>query len=120
MSKRFSKYIVSFDYFDKSLIVVSATTGSISIATLIGAPIGIASGSFSLAFFYFYRNCKNAVQSNKKKNKKKHNKTFMLGRSKLNSIESKIFKALVNNEISHENFMTGINEQRYYREIKKP
>ena len=47
MSKRFSKYIVSFDYFDKSLIVVSATTGSISIATLIGAPIGIASGSFS-------------------------------------------------------------------------
>ena len=44
----------------------------------------------------------------------------MLGRSKLNSTESKIFEALVNNEISHENFMTGINEQRYYREIKKP
>ena len=32
MSKRFSKCIASFDYFDKSLIVLSVTTGSISIA----------------------------------------------------------------------------------------
>ena len=53
MSKRLSKYIVSFDYFDKSLIVLSATSGSISIssfATVIVAPIGRASASFSLAF----------------------------------------------------------------------
>ena len=44
MSKRLSKYIASFDYFDKSLIVLSVTTGSISIAsfaTVIGAPAGI-------------------------------------------------------------------------------
>ena len=42
MSKRFSKYIASFDYFDKSLIVLSVTTGSISIAwfaTVIVAPV---------------------------------------------------------------------------------
>ena len=53
MSKRLSKYIASFDYFGKSLIVLSATSGSISIAsfaTVIGAPIGIASASFSFAF----------------------------------------------------------------------
>ena len=53
MSKRLSKYIASFAYFDKYLIVLYATSGSISIAsfaTVIGAPIGIASGSFSLAF----------------------------------------------------------------------
>ena len=40
MSKRLSKYIASFDYFDKSLIVLSVTTSSISIAsfaTVIGA-----------------------------------------------------------------------------------
>ena len=52
-SKRLSKYIASFDYFDKSLIVLSVTTGSISIAsfaTVIGAPVGIVSASFSLAF----------------------------------------------------------------------
>ena len=32
MRKRLSKYIASFDYFDKSLIVLSVTTGCISIA----------------------------------------------------------------------------------------
>ena len=53
MSKRLSKYIASFDYFDKSLIVLSVATGSISIAsfaTVIGAPAGMMSASFSLAF----------------------------------------------------------------------
>ena len=53
MSKRLSKCITSFDYFDKSLIVLSARCGSISIAsfaTVIGAAVGIASASFSLAF----------------------------------------------------------------------
>ena len=53
MSKRLSKYIASFDYFDKSLIVSSATSGSISIvpfATDIGTPAGIASASLSLTF----------------------------------------------------------------------
>ena len=42
----------------------------------------------------------------------------MLARSKLNSIESKISGALVNNQISHEDFITIINEERNYRELK--
>ena len=53
MSERLSKYIASFDYFDKSLVVLSVTSGSISIAsfaTVIGAPIGIASASLSIKF----------------------------------------------------------------------
>ena len=43
----------------------------------------------------------------------------MLARSKLNSIESKISKALMNNQIIHEDFMTIINEERNYRELKE-
>ena len=43
----------------------------------------------------------------------------MLHRSKLNSIESKISEALINNEISHEGFMTIINEEKKYRELKE-
>ena len=53
MSKSLSKYIASFEYFDKSLIVLSVATGSISIAyfaTVIGAPVGIMNASCSLAF----------------------------------------------------------------------
>ena len=38
--------------------------------------------------------------------KKKHTKVAMPARGKLNSIESKIFEALINNGISHEDFMT--------------
>ena len=43
----------------------------------------------------------------------------MLARSKLNSIESKISKALINDEISHEDFMTILNEQKKYWELKE-
>ena len=43
----------------------------------------------------------------------------MLARSKLNSIESKISEALINNEISHEGFMTIINEEKKHRELKE-
>ena len=43
----------------------------------------------------------------------------MLARSKLNSIESKISEALMNNQISHKDFMTTINEERNYRELKE-
>ena len=53
MSEKLSKYISFFDYFDKSLIILSVTSGGVSIAsfpTVIGAPIGITSASLSLAF----------------------------------------------------------------------
>ena len=43
----------------------------------------------------------------------------MLAKRKLNSIESKISEALINNEISHEDFMTIINEEIKCRELKK-
>ena len=43
----------------------------------------------------------------------------MLARSKLNSIENKISKALMDNEISHEDFQTIINKEKKYRELKE-
>ena len=43
----------------------------------------------------------------------------MLARSKLNGIESKISEALINNQISHEDFMTILNEEKKYRELKE-
>ena len=99
MSKRLSKYIASFDYFDKSLIVLSVTTGTISIAlfaAVIGATIGMASASFSLAFLILTGIVKKLLKTTRNK-KKKHNTIVMLARSKLNSIESKISEALINN-----------------------
>ena len=42
----------------------------------------------------------------------------MPARSKLNSIESKTSKALIDNEIIHEDFQIVINEEKIYRELK--
>ena len=110
MSKRLSKYIASFDYFDKSLIVLSVATGSIffaSFATVIGAPAGMMRASCSFAF-----SITTGIV-------KKHNKIVMLAKSKLNSIESKISEAMINNEISHEDFMPIMNEEKKCRELKE-
>ena len=92
MSKRLSKYIASFDYFDKSLIVLSVTTGSIftaSFATVIEAPVGMISASYSLAFS-IYTGVITKLLKTKRIKRKKRNKIVMLARRKLNSIESKI------------------------------
>ena len=43
----------------------------------------------------------------------------MLARRKLNSIGSKVSDALINSEISHEDFMIIINEEKKYRELKE-
>ena len=121
MSKGLSKHNASFDYFHKSLIVLSVATGSIftaPFATIIGAPVGIMSASCSLAFSITTGFVKKFLKTTRNK-KKKHNKIVMLARSKLNSIESKISKALVDNEISHEDIETIINEEKKYRELKK-
>ena len=51
--------------------------------------------------------------------KRKNNKIVKLARSKLNSIGSKISKALIDNEISHEDFVTILNEEKKYRDLKE-
>ena len=114
MSKRLSKYIASFDYFDKSLIVLSVATGSISIAsfaTVIGAPVRMISASCSLAFSITTGIVKKILKKTRNK-KKNHNKIVMLARCKLNGIESKISKALMDNEVSQEDLTTILNEEK--------
>ena len=121
ISKNFSKYIAFLDYFDKSLNVLSVLSGSISIASfasVIGVPAGIIGASCSFTFSITSGFVKKFLKTIRNK-KKKHNKIVMLARSKLNSIESKISKALMDNEISHEDFETIINEEKKYRELKE-
>ena len=114
-------YLASFDYFDKSLIVLSVTTGIVfiaSFATVIEAHVGITSASFSITFSMCTGIVKKLLKTTRNK-MKKHNKTVMLARSKLNSIESKISEELIKSEISHEDFMTIIDEEKKYRELKE-
>ena len=53
-SKKIRKYVAAFDYIDKILIVLSATSGGVSIisfTSILGAPVGITSASFTLICF---------------------------------------------------------------------
>ena len=111
----------SIKYFDKSLMFLSATSGSISIAsftTVIGALLGIASANFNLALSMSTGIFKKLLKTTRNK-KKEHNKSVMLARSKLNNIESKIYEALIYNENSNEDFTTIINEEKNYQELKE-
>ena len=73
-NKKLSKYTATFDYIDKVLIVLSATTGGVSIisfTTIVDAPVGIASASFTLIFFLttgIINKLLNITRKKKKKN----------------------------------------------------
>ena len=66
-----------------------------------------------LHFQFLQESLKKLLKTTRNK-KKKQNKIVMLARSKLNSIESKTSESLINNEISHEDFMTIINKEKKY------
>ena len=119
-SKELSRYVTAFDYIDKVLIVLSATTGGVSICSftsIVGAPVGIASESFTLIFYLTTRIVKKLIVITKNK-KKKHNKILMLDKSKLNSIETLISQALIDIEISHEEFIAIFKEKDIYEKLK--
>ena len=118
-SKKLSKYVAAFDYIDKILIVLSATTGGVSIisfTSIIGAPVGIASASFTLIFSLTTGIIKKLLSITR--NKKKNNKILLLAKSKLDSIKTLVSQALIDMEISHEEFIMILNETSKYEKMK--
>ena len=102
--KKISKYIVAFDYADKVFNTLSASFGTLSIAsyaTVVGIPAGIAGASLTLIFTVTTGVVKTLLNITRKK-KKKHNKIIALARSKLNIIETLISQVVIDFEISHE------------------
>ena len=96
-SKKLNKYVAVFDYIDQALIVLSATSGGVSIisfTSIVGAPVGIASASFTLIFSLTTGIVKKLLNITRNK-KKKHDKILTLAKSKLNSIETLISEALI-------------------------
>ena len=73
---------------------------------------------FYFSVFFNYRNNKETIKRNKKK-KKKHSKIIILAKSKLNSIESVMSRALIDLNISHEEFKTIVNEKEKYDQMKE-
>ena len=120
-SKKLNKYVTDFDYIDKILIVLSATSSGVSIisfTSIIGAPVGIASASFTLIFSLTTGIIKKLLSITRNK-KKKHDKILMLAKSKLNSIETLISQALNDIEVSHEEFVTILKDKDKYEKMKE-
>ena len=120
-SKNLSKYVTAFDYIDKVLIALSATSGGVSIilfTSAVGAPVGIASAIFTLIFSLTTGIVKKLLSITRNK-KKKHDKILMLAKSKLDSIETLVSQALIDMEISHEEFNAIIREKQKYKRMKE-
>ena len=118
--KKISKYIVAFDYAEKLFIKLSASFGTLSIAshaTIVGIPVGIAGALLTLIFIVTTGIVKKLLNITRKK-KKKHKKTIALARSKLNIIETLISRALTDFDISHEEFSKIIYEKNKYEQIR--
>ena len=118
--KKISKYIVAFDYADKIFITLSASFGTLSIeshAMVVGIPVGIAGASLTVIFTVTTGVVKKLLNVTRKK-KKKHNKIIALARSKLNIIETLISQALIDFDISHEDFSKIIYENNNYEQIR--
>ena len=106
---------------DKILIVLSTTSSRVCIissASVVEAPVGIASARFTSIFPLTTGIIKKLLSITRNKNKK-HDKILMLAKSKLNSIETLVSQALIDMEISHEEFNAIIREKQKYERMKE-
>ena len=101
------------------LIVLSATSSGVCTIlseSVVGAPVGIASASFTLIFSLTTGIVKKLLSITRNK-RKKHDKVLLLAESKLDSIETLVSQALIDMEISHEEFNAIIREK--YERMKE-
>ena len=119
--KKLNKYLVSFDYLDKIFITLSASFGTLSIASyaaVVGIPVGISGSSLTVIFTIGTGINKSLLKVTKNR-KKKHNKIIALAKSKLNMIDTLLSIALNDSKKSHEEFTNFITEKNIYENIKK-
>ena len=86
--------------------------------SVVGAPVGIASASFTLIFSLTTAIVKKLLSTTRNK-KEKHDKIFMLAKSKLNNIETLISQALIGMKISHEEYIAILKEKDKYEKMKE-
>ena len=100
-SRKLNKYVTTFDYIDKILIVLSTTSSRVSYFSF-SLTIGIVKKLLNIT----------------RNKKKKHDKILMLAKSKLNSIKTLTSQVLIDRDISHEEFVTILKEKDKYDKIK--
>ena len=113
--KKLNKYLVSLNYLDKVFITLSASFGTLSIASyaaVVEIPVGIAGSSLTLIFTVGTGLNKSLLKVTKNR-KKKHNKIIASAKSKLNMVDTLLSSALNDSKISHEEFTNIITEKKH-------
>ena len=122
MGKKHKKVCTTLNYIEHFLILASTITGCISISAfspLIGIPTGITSSAIVLLKICVIAAGIKKYTSIIKKKKEKHDKIVLLAKSKLNSIEVLVSKALIDSIISHDEFVLINNVLKEYSEMKE-
>ena len=121
LSKKHKKYCRILNYIDHSLIAISTITGCVSISTfapLVRIPIRITSFAIGLKNCVITAGIKKYMSIIIKKSKK-HDKTVLLAKSQLNRIEVWTSKALINSNISHDEFVLINNVLKEIYDMKE-
>ena len=120
MSKKHKKVCRVLKYIEHLLTLISTVSGCIFIsafASVVGIPIGIMCSAIGLKICVITAGIKN-YKSIIKKKKKKHDK-ILLAKSKFNSVEVLIFKALIKSNISHDAFVSMKNVLKEFYDMKE-
>ena len=110
-----------FDDTDKVLIDLSTISGGVSIILLMsvaGIPVGITSASLTLSFSLTTVIVKKLLSITRNK-KKRPDKILMLAKSKLSSIKILVSQALIDMEMSREEFVAIFKEKDKYEKMKE-
>ena len=121
MSKKHKKFWGVLNYIDHLLIVISTITGCVSISgftSLSGIPIAITSSAIGLKICAITAGTKRS-KSITKKEKKKHDQIVLLAKSKLNSAEVLISKALIDSNINHDKLVLIDNVIKEFYDMKE-
>ena len=121
MSKKHKKFCRVLNYIEHLLILISTVTGCIFIsafASLVDIPIAITSFAMGLKMYVITAGIKN-YKSIIKKKRKKHDKIVLLAKFKLNSIEILISKALIDSNISNDEFVLRNNVLKELSDMKE-
>ena len=119
-SKKLRKYVAVFDYINGALIVLSATSGEVSIVSftsIVAAAVEIASASLT-SFFSLTVGIVKKLLNITRNNWKKHDKILMLVKSKLDSVETLVSQELIDMEIIHEEYIAILKERDKYGKMK--
>ena len=121
MRKKYKNVCRVLNYIEHLLILIYTVTGNVSIsslASLVGIPIRNTSSAIGLKIYVITAGIKK-YKSIIKKKKNKHDKIVLLAKSKLNSTLLLIYKALIDWNISHDEFVLINNALKEYHDMKE-